>query len=430
MSEERPKLRPLDLVPVRAGGRQAFLLRDPQRLSSAEMAVPADIAFLLGQLDGTRTVREAQLSYVRRFGTLLTTERISDLLKRLDEALLLESDRYREARARIEAEFRARATRPAAHAGQSYEEAAGTFTLAWEARLAQASAPADFTLDAQRPALVAPHYDMKAASECYAAAYRLLAGTERPDVVVILGIAHSNGTAPFALTRKAFETPFGALETDPHIVDRLAEVAPFDLFADEFLHRDEHSIEFQAALLHFLYRDQAEVPRIVPVLCGGYHRAGEALADPATLEPVSRFLDSLRHLLAADPRRIGIIASADLSHIGARFGQRAVTQAHLELTRRHDMALLERAQVGDAQGLYQALAEAQDRYNVCGFPAIYALLRILPITEGRLLAYRQSVEPQTQSCVSFASVGLRSQGWQPGMPRSQHRTAGTADERR
>jgi len=27
--------------------------------------------------------------------------------------------------------------------------------------------------------------------------------------------------------------------------------------------------------------------------------------------------------------------------------------------------------------------------------------------EGRVLNYRQSVEPQTQSAVSFASVGLR-----------------------
>ena len=38
---------------------------------------------------------------------------------------------------------------------------------------------------------------------------------------------------------------------------------------------------------------------------------------------------------------------------------------------------------------------------------MYALLRALPITKGRLLNYRQAADPQAQSCVSFASVALR-----------------------
>ena len=84
-----------------------------------------------------------------------------------------------------------------------------------------------------------------------------------------------------------------------------------------------------------------------------------------------------------------------------------LAQAHLDLARRHDTALLEKTQAGDAAGLYQTLAEEQDRYNVCGFPAIYALLRAVPIEEGRVLDYQQAAEPQTQSCVSFATVALR-----------------------
>ena len=65
------------------------------------------------------------------------------------------------------------------------------------------------------------------------------------------------------------------------------------------------------------------------------------------------------------------------------------------------------AQAGDAAGVYQLMAAEQDRHNVCGFPAMYALVRALPITEGRVLSYRQAVDAQTQSCVSFASVALR-----------------------
>ncbi|UCC69031.1 MAG: AmmeMemoRadiSam system protein B [Armatimonadota bacterium] len=407
MPDDRPKLRPLDLIPVGGHGAQQFLLRDPRRLSAQEIVVPADLAYLLTQFDGTRTVREAQVNYVRRFGSLLTSDKINDLLARLDEALFLDSERFRQFAAEIEADFRARPTRPASHAGQSYEEGAGAFVTVWQPRLAAANPPQDFALDAQRPALIAPHYDMNAAAECYAAAYALLAETERPEVVIILGIAHSGGAAPFTLTRKPFETPFGALETDSQMIESLAGAAPFDLFADEFLHRDEHSIEFQAVLLHFLYHE-GEPPKIVPILCASYHRSNGEFADPAQPGPTNDFLDALRQTLAGDARRVGVVASADLSHIGARFGQPPpLAQAHLDMARRHDTALLEKAQAGDAEGLCEVLAGEQDRYNVCGFPAIYALLRALPVKEGRVLSYRQATQPQTQSCVSFASVGLR-----------------------
>jgi len=114
MTDERPRLRPLDPFPVRAGSGQQFLLRDPRRLSTRKVIVPADIAFLLAQFDGSRTVREAQVSYVRRLGSLITSERIEDLLRQLDEALLLDTDRFRKFAAQAEADFVALPTGPMA----------------------------------------------------------------------------------------------------------------------------------------------------------------------------------------------------------------------------------------------------------------------------------------------------------------------------
>jgi hypothetical protein len=406
MGEERPKLRLLDMVPVQTGSGQAFLLRDPQALSPAQVALPADVAYLVSRFDGTRTVREAQVDYVRRFGTLITSDQINDVLRQLDKAYLLESERFRALAEQVAAEFRESPVRHLAHAGRSYPEAAGEFVSQWVERLTLAGLPEGLAINADRPAVIAPHYDLSGGADCYAAAYAVLAECPRPDVAVILGIAHHGGTAPFALTRKAFETPFGALETDEQVIRGLEESAAFDLYADELLHRDEHSIEFQAVLLHFLYREEADPPKIVPVLCGAYHRGDGELVDPLQSAPGEAFLVALRDTLAADSRRVAVIASADLSHIGARFGQPSLTQAHLDLARRHDMALLEAAQAGEAEGLYGVLERERDRYNVCGFPAIYGLLRALPITGGRLLSYRQEVEPQTQSCVSFASVAL------------------------
>ena len=404
--EEKPRLRALDLVPVQAQGQRAFLLRDPQGLGAQELLLPADLAFLVSLFDGQHTLREVQLGYVRRFGTLVTTGQIADLARKLDEALLLDSERFRQHRAGLEAEFRARPTRAMAHAGQSYPAAAGELVRTWEPQFAQAALPEDFRLDGHRPALVAPHYDMRGAADCYAAAYRLLAAGPRPQVVVMLGVAHAGGEAPFVLTRKPYETPLGALEVDRELVEALLAQAPGDPLAEEFLHRDEHSIEFGAVLLHALYRE-GEPPRLVPILCGGFHQGEAGVVDPGEREQVTGFLQVLQGLLAADSRRIALLAAADLGHVGARFGDPPVSQPLLELLRRHDHALLERLQAGDLAGLHQVLAGEQDRFHVCGFPALWALGYLAGPKEGRLLHYHQAVEPQTQSCVSFAAVGLR-----------------------
>jgi len=407
MPDERPKLRPLDIIPVQTTAGQQFLLRDSLRISNREVVISSDTAFLLTQFDGSRTLREAQVAYVRRFGSLITIDKITALLHQLDEALLLDTARFHQFVEGMEAEFRARPTRAAAHAGQSYPDGAAAFIQTWQPRIDAAALPEEFALANDRPSFIAPHYTMNDAADTYALPYALLAQVPQPDVVVILGTAHSGKGSPFILTRKSFETPFGALDTDTTIIDSLAQSAGFDVFADEFLHRDEHSIEFQTALIHFLYREVEEPPNIVPILCGGYHRRNEGFVNPAEHDAVSQFLDRMRTIFASDSRRIALIASADLSHIGARFGQPPpLTQAHLDLVRRHDMALLDRAMRGDAENLYFTIAEVEDRYNVCGFPCIYALARTLPIKEGRLLSYKQATEPQTQSCVSFASVGL------------------------
>ena len=50
-------------------------------------------------------------------------------------------------------------------------------------------------------------------------------------------------------TRKDFATPLGAAETDGELLDAVAARCSLDLFADEFAHRREHSIEFQVVWL-------------------------------------------------------------------------------------------------------------------------------------------------------------------------------------
>jgi hypothetical protein len=61
----------------------------------------------------------------------------------------------------------------------------------------------------------------------------------------------------------------------------------------------------------------------------------------------------------------------------------------------------------DAEGFFEFVRRERDRRNICGLPPIYALLRAMDAREGRLLDYRQSVEPDGGSAVTFASMVFR-----------------------
>ena len=52
----------------------------------------------------------------------------------------------------------------------------------------------------------------------------------------------------------------------------------------------------------------------------------------------------------------------------------------------------------------------KDRRKICGFSAIYSLLHLIDAREGKLLKYDQSVEPNSQSVVTFASMAFYVEG--------------------
>jgi len=60
----------------------------------------------------------------------------------------------------------------------------------------------------------------------------------------------------------------------------------------------------------------------------------------------------------------------------------------------------------DAEGFSEFLRREKDRRRICGFSPIFALLHLIRAREGKLLRYAQSVEPNAQSVVSFASLAF------------------------
>jgi AmmeMemoRadiSam system protein B len=178
-----------------------------------------------------------------------------------------------------------------------------------------------------------------------------------------------------------------------------------DLLDDEFAHREEHSIEFQAVFLKYLFPDQDI--SFVPVLCGSFHEMVVAQESPMKVPVIAEFVEALKQSLAEDSREVCFIAGVDFSHVGARFGdEEKLSDAFIEGVERSDRELLNAAGDVDAERFFDVVIRECDRTRVCGTSSIYTMLHALEADRGKLLKYDKAVDLEAQSLVSFASMAF------------------------
>src|SRR2546425_3658285 len=113
MDSVLPKLRPVEAFPVEVDGQQLICLRDPLQYATESIAVAAPAFFILTLLDGLHGMVDVQAAFAERFGAVVGSGEIRELLATLDRHLYLESDRFTARRAEIGATFRAATVRPA-----------------------------------------------------------------------------------------------------------------------------------------------------------------------------------------------------------------------------------------------------------------------------------------------------------------------------
>jgi|HubBroStandDraft_6_1064221.scaffolds.fasta_scaffold35946_1 AmmeMemoRadiSam system protein B len=408
-ARSRPALRAVEsiVVPDRENG-QLLVLRDTQGVTDAQAALPPVLVPVVARFTGRSTCEEIAREASLELGTEIPVDAVVRLAVELERALFLEGPTYREARGRVEREFADARVRPASHAGGAYHgERQKLERYIDESCLAKANVSSGDR--GHMLALIAPHIDPWRGAIGYGHAYGALAAAMPPeaDTFVLLGTSHAPMREPFALCRKTFATPLGPVDADEDAIDALAGVADgFDPYADQFNHKREHSLEFQAVFLKYLLGGRGL--RIVPVLAGlGIHQAsGE---DPVTDARVVRFLDGVRGLLESRPGRVVLVAGADMAHVGPRFGdEHAYDDAkrrELEVT---DKESLDHAASLDATAFWSHVAGDLDARRVCGLAPIWSLLRSLGSSgaRGRLLHYEQTVDGQDGSIVSHAALGF------------------------
>jgi hypothetical protein len=405
-----PKLRQLECIHVPAeGGGRALMLRDTEGFAPSPVVFATKFAPILARFDGVRSIATIAAEATLATGRTVEASLVADLAAELDAAGMLDSAAFRARRGAVVAAFSAAEVRPAHHAGGAYPGDATALRRYIEDECL-ARAPARKAASAL-VGLTAPHMDLWRAAAGYGHAYRALAEAlpDGVDTVILLGTSHALMRRPFAVCAKAFATPLGALEPDREACAALAKASRFDVRADEYLHKGEHSLEFQAVFLRHaidarLAGKGTPEPRIVPILCG----LGDAQSsgrDPALDADAESFVAALGELVERRGGRVLVVAGADLAHVGPRFGDAAPLddRGRERLARRDDESIA-LAVDRDAAGFFTQVQSDLDTRRVCGLGPIYTMLRVLPATKGARLHYAQHVDPDEGSIVSHASL--------------------------
>ena len=172
-----PKMRRIDAFPFETSGQKVIALRDPARLDDKVVVVSYPVFFVVSLFDGTRSLNDIKAEYMKRYGEMLYSERLEEIISYLDEQYLLESERYFDYRQKQEEEFRIAGTRVSAFAGKSYESDPLKLSQQIDAFFNDPNGPGTPSQDqVEEPVkgLIAPHIDFQRGGSCYAWAYKEL----------------------------------------------------------------------------------------------------------------------------------------------------------------------------------------------------------------------------------------------------------------
>ena len=406
MLDELPKLRPLNLHWVQWEGRQVLQLQDPLRLSDSVVMVPQPMAPLLALLDGNRDPEAVRVSFLLRSGVPLLPGQIETFIQSLDQAFLLDNQRFRDAMQEVLSSYRSGPFRIPALAGKGYAEDQEELLSALDGYCLTAG------LETTEPSgkivgLVSPHIDYARGWRTYADTWqRAREAVDEAELVILLGTDHGGSPGRLTLTRQDYATPWGVLPTDVHLVDRLAAIIGEErAFAEEVHHVGEHSIELAAVWLHNIAGRQPKP--LLPILCGPNLEMFSKSGNDAENGDAGRLRDALESLMdIASGPRVLVVAAGDLSHVGPAFGDAMPMDfSDKARIRAWDHEWLDAACSGSKELLAEHMLQSGDPTRICGAAPIHYMLSVLQGACGRVVAYDQCpADEQFGSLVSVAGV--------------------------
>jgi len=391
---EKPKVRHIEAHPFVNQGKEMVLLRDSEGLSEGSLVVSEDVVFMVSLMDGTRTLRDLQLEYMRTYGQILYMEKIEEIVTAMDKSLFLANDRYQAHLSRIKEEYEAEQVRKPFLAGKSYPENRTELLALLDEMFG--TGHEEWLPEGDIVALLAPHIDYARGGGVYKKTYPFLKSVRKP-LIVVFGTSHQPTERIWSISLKDFSTPLDVIPNSRDLGELVLRDRTLKEYVTDWPHRSEHSIELQLPLMQFNLAHDFEM---LPILTGSMHEYVSGTRAICDDEP-EMLVESLKSVLAAYGKPFLIIAGADLAHIGAQFGDRHPLDAQtLARSKRKDQEILRSIEAVDAQAFFQTIKEERDERRICGLTPIYFLLRLLEGCRGKVVGYDQWTD--RQSSVSFA----------------------------
>lgn len=379
-------------------GKQSYVLYDSEGFTEKQLIMAVEAFPILQLFDGHNSVKGIVKKLTENSGVEVKESLVLGFAQQMDECYFLISEHFEEFRDKTEKNFIESKIRTSACAGNSYSDKKGELVKFFESLFAKdKSTPSN-----EKPiGIVVPHIDLRIGAETYVPAYKELQNSDA-ETFVIFGTSHYGYGDLFVPTSKDFVTPLGTTETDLELVELLQKNYPFPAHFKDLAHRQEHSIEFQVLFLQHIFKNKPF--KILPILCTSFFGFMQNNVSPKNEEVFSSFVRALNKSISETGRKVNFIVSADLAHVGKKFGDDFPAKDVLEKLKDEDQSILDSAISCNSEDFYNKINSVKDQRRICGLPPIYSFLETAKPKSGKLLAYDQWDETERESAVTYASA--------------------------
>jgi hypothetical protein len=405
----KPQLRMVEPFPAVVQGKRVIGLKDPLGLSENVVLVPQEALPILALFDGRHSLRDIQADLSTRAGRIVFLDEIISVVETLDKAFLLEGLTAQKAFLHRTRTYRNQSVRPCSHAGASYNSDPDKLSAELHSYFTEQDrgpGQPNFFSKPDRPVgLIAPHIDIRAGGSCFARAYHALAQGQPSDVYVILGTGHAGVQGMFTAGTLDYQTPLGVTHVDHDVVDLISKEMGRDAAEEEILHATEHVIEFQVLFLQHMFSGRHEF-KIVPILCSLSHRIFDSDAGfDEKREMFTSYCAALRTACLESGKSVCFIASADLDHVGPRYGDEFVPhRGTVEHSLLKDMELLRSLANLEIDDFIRGIEVDDDSRRVCGFSPIVTMMQTMDASKAELLNLDFAYVDDQKSFVSFGAM--------------------------
>jgi len=412
---ETPALRPLEIYPIEHEGRQLILVQDPMGILPGAAALPPDpmVMIILQMSNGENTVDDMAKVAREQTGLIVTSDKLMNIVREMDQAGLFFSERYLELVAEREKGYQEKEFRDSAVFAQTEDRLMMIKQLGEELRRhpnQPKGAGTSSGLDAGENvrAILSPHIDYMRGGQTYSWAYNAVSKHTTAKTFIILGTLHRPSSNPFIATAKKYRTPLGVAEVDTAILDEIESQYEGDLHTEEFLHEAEHTIELQVVYLQHMLQNRPF--KIVPILVGSFdpYLYVDPPMYPNQDPDVAGMIAALRDVMAKHGDDVVLVGGVDFAHCGPEFGDQQVNSPDVEAAiRASDEEMLSAIEEVDPKAFFDTFRADFNGRKVCSVAAIYTLLAALEGDhKGKTLSYHQANNNERTCMVSFASVAF------------------------